>query len=136
MSMIEDITKHQKVEHRLLKVIQAFLEGHIVTVGGEDYRFAYKDQELYQQDVDDENVEVKIATESGIFKRLFSQVGVKQEIKVSGYAEVPEWADGFLWMLHSTDTMMVIKHLFDRMTEEEILVTISNLSLDHVKNNR
>lgn len=135
--MFTDIVSHVKVEHRFLKVLQAFLEGHVISVGGSDYRYAAVGHELYKKSVDDENEMVLYATKSGIFKRNFSFGSASPvEMITHGNTDVPESANGFLWMIHSESAIEEIKSLYESMSDQEITLAISNLAFDHVQNKR
>lgn len=93
------------------KVFAAFLEGHIITIGGTDYRYAKKDTPLFE---DDENVYV--ATASAFYQRYNSYTGGETE------------PSGFRW-IETSGSVFHFMALFETMTEDEILTVLGNRAL-------
>lgn len=115
----KDITTRTELKSKgklaeALKVLAAFLEGHIITIGGEDYRYAQKDDHLYEDDK-----QIYVATESGFSQRFNS---------FSGGEKTPS---SFRWILVA-DSLAFFMRLFDGMTEDEVTIALSNRSLTDI----
>ncbi len=95
-------------------VLEALLEGHIITVAGEDYRYANKDDHLYE---DDERIYV--ATESGFFQRYHS------------YKAGEASPSSFRW-IRITDNLAYFSKLYESMTEDEVLTALGNRVLTSI----
>lgn len=93
------------------KVFAAFLEGHIITIGGTDYRYAKKDTPLFE---DDESVYV--ATASAFYQRYNSYTGGETE------------PSGFRW-IETSGSVFHFMALFEAMTEDEIMTVLGNRAL-------
>ena len=93
------------------KVFAAFLEGHIITIGGTDYRYAKKDTPLFE---DDENIYV--ATASAFYQRYNSYTGGETE------------PSGFRWIERSGSVFYFLT-LFETMTEDEVMIVLGNRAL-------
>lgn len=119
-----DVTKYQDMAHIDSRVLMAFMHGHIITIGGEDYRFARKDQELYS-----EGDNVFVATETGVFKRM-----LKFGTAPKNFSK--EHANGFIWTSIWGDSMAAMLSLISEMTQDEKIIAVSNLAFDIVANKR
>ena len=107
-------------EKRHLSVLGAFFQGHILQIQGEEYRFAKKDGLLYEEDTPEGVVEYH-ATQSGLFKKMYSYSGT-----VKSYT--PENADRFIYVLVA-ECMDGIMGLIASMSEEEIFAALSSRAL-------
>lgn len=120
INQTKDVSNYQPIQHQTMQVLKAFLHGHIVTIGNNDYRYAQKDQELFEK-----GDQVFVATESGIFMRMLE------------YTSGSEEPTGFRWMAALGDcTPTAIMKLIETMTDDERFIAISQLALDNVENNR
>ncbi|MCP4528726.1 MAG: hypothetical protein GY833_22860 [Aestuariibacter sp.] len=116
----KDITKHTELPAKgsladgAQKVFAAFLEGHIIKAGGSDYRYARKDDELFEDDD-----RIYVATESGFFQRYDSFSGGEKE------------PSGFRWLrvANSIDSFL---HIFGLMSEEEVFLALGNRALTNI----
>jgi hypothetical protein len=115
----KDIVKYQKIPHQDAQVTKALMSGHIIRVGDEEFRFAYKDQELYQTEE-----HTFIATDTGVYHRMMSYDGSDLSTP-----------SGFIWVVYS-DSFNVMQFLIERMTEDEKMAVIMDLSVDNALRNR
>ncbi|MGD1524092.1 hypothetical protein [Vibrio owensii] len=120
----KDIADYHALSHIDSKIFMAFLTGHIITIDGQDYRFARKGQELY------ENGEYAFsATETGIFQRMLS-------FSSTGVEFTKENADSFIWQQIWGDSNCIILSLTAKMTDQEKSIAVANLAFDIIQNNR
>lgn len=110
----QDITEFKETpSHQHMNVFIAFMQGHIIQVAGEDYRYANKDEVMYSEG----DMEYA-AMESGIFKRFLSFTD-----KVEEYTK--ETASSFKWMFIA-DSASYIFSIINEMTEEEVIMALGN----------
>lgn len=117
----KDIVEHQEIVHIDAQVTKALMTGHIVRVGDEEYRFAYKNQKLYENDSENKYY---VATDSGVFSRMMDYDGADFDTP-----------SGFRWVLFS-DKFSIMDFLLERMTKDEKMAAIMNLSFDNAINDR
>ena len=95
----QDITEHkQPLSHAQNNVLIALLQGHIITIAGEDYRYAEAEQPLYRNNKD----EIMGAMEAGLFKRNYEFDG-----QVTDYT--PETCNRFSLMLYSSELAHIVR---------------------------
>ena len=122
----KDIDQHQggANNHQLRQLTIALMSGHIITANGDEFRFARKDQELFEK-----GDQYFVAMETGMYKRMY-------EFKSNAPEHTPEHASGFRWMGVWGDTFEAIERIYQSMSEDEITIALSNFALDEVTNNR
>lgn len=105
-------TLKEGFSHRKMNVLNALLQGHVIQIAGEEYRYAMKDEELYS-----DGDRVFVATEEGIFKSCSVQ-SISNGIS----------KDGTTW-IRVTDSLSYISKLIDNMSEDEIMISLANKAL-------
>jgi len=133
--MNSDINTRQEVAPAVFSTVKALLEGHIIVVGDEEYRYATKGQELYEEINDVEDDRVFVATESGIYKRYFtSNMGSDTSTNMDSVNVHlrPLWANGFMWVHICSDSLSIISSLVKEMTEKEKLIISGNVVLTDI----
>jgi len=108
-----DITDAQAIEHLDFKIIECFYKGFIVAAEGDEYRYARKDQPLYEH-----GPLVYVATESGFYQKFNDDT-----------------EGSFRWVFIAI-ALGFAEKLIAKMTKEEKIHAVSALAFDNVIRNK
>lgn len=127
MNTVDNTTFKNSLTHAQKNVMVAFLQGHIISIKGEDYRFAEKGDLLWTETTDKGDVEWS-AMEDGLFMRAYEFDG-----QATDYT--PEHATGFRWITYG-DRMGTMLSLIRDMSEKDMIVALGNKTLTEINQTR
>jgi hypothetical protein len=115
MSAIDIINGNETLSFQQQNILLGMLNGLVVMHEGVEYRFAEKDEELYE-----EGDQFFVANESSIFKKMNT---------INTHTNI----ESFIWISRGENISSLL-NLIRNLTEEERISALANISLNRINN--